>query len=171
MIKRVKIISGFLVVCRKLGCTFFISILQLYTCKFSHSFYVVRLPVWCIKLSGAGVILRSHKFHNHLFCLLPLPVLYHLTVLFSPRASPLHPLLQNMGNLYSRWGHKSINLSVSNSNKVAFVMHESQKVASKLFMIRSFICHFWSVFITSLWVGQINCVWGSMLVLATESCV
>ena len=30
-------------------------------------------------------------------------------------------------------GHKSINLSVLNSNKVAFVMHESQKVASKLF--------------------------------------
>ena len=38
-------------------------------------------------------------------------------------------------------GHKSINLSVLNSNKIAFVMHESQKVASKLFMIRSFICH------------------------------
>ena len=34
-------------------------------------------------------------------------------------------------------GHKSINLSVLNSNKVAFVIHESQKVASNLFMIRS----------------------------------
>ena len=72
----------------------------MYTCKFSHSFYVVRLPVWCIKLSGAGVILRSHKFHNHLLCLLPLPVLYPLTVF--PKSSPLHPLIQNMGNLYSR---------------------------------------------------------------------
>ena len=39
-------------------------------------------------------------------------------------------------------GHKSINLSVLNSNKVAFVMHESQKVASKSFMIRNFIYHF-----------------------------
>ena len=29
-------------------------------------------------------------------------------------------------------GHKSINISILNSNKVAFVMHESQKVASKL---------------------------------------
>ena len=38
--------------------------------------------------------------------------------------------------------HKSINLSVLNSNKVAFVMHESQKVASKSFMIRNFIYHF-----------------------------
>ena len=78
MIKRLKIISGFLLVWRKLGYGFFIDVL--YTCKFSHSFYVVRLPVWCIKLSGAGVILRSHKFHNHLLCLLPLPVLYPLTV-------------------------------------------------------------------------------------------
>ena len=59
-------------------------------------------------------------------------------------------------------GHKSINLFVLNSNKVAFVMHESQKVASKWSMIRNFIYHFWSVFITSLWVGQINCVWGSI---------
>ena len=33
--------------------------------------------------------------------------------------------------------HKSINLSVLNSKKVAFVMHESQKVASNLFMIRT----------------------------------
>ena len=67
-------------------------------------------------------------------------------------------------------GHKSINLSVLNSNKVAFVMHESQKVASKLFVIRSLIIyHFWSVFITSLWLGQINCVWGSLLVLATKT--
>ena len=33
--------------------------------------------------------------------------------------------------------HKSINLFVLNSNKVAFVMHESQKVASNLFMIRT----------------------------------
>ena len=33
--------------------------------------------------------------------------------------------------------HNSINLSVLNSNKVAFVMHESQKVASNLFMIRT----------------------------------
>ena len=92
VIKRVKIISGFLVVCRKLGCIFFISILQLYTCKFSHSFYVVRLPVWCIKLSGARVILRSHKFHNHLLhnhllCLLPLPVLYHLSVFSKSKSS------------------------------------------------------------------------------------
>ena len=38
-------------------------------------------------------------------------------------------------------GHKSINLSVLKSNKVAFVMHESQKVASILFMIRNFIYH------------------------------
>ena len=29
-------------------------------------------------------------------------------------------------------GHKSINLSVLNSNKVAFVMHASQKVASTI---------------------------------------
>ena len=72
--------SGFLVVWRKLGCAFFTGVLYLHTCKFSHSFYVVRLPVWCIKLSGAGVILRSHKFHNYLLCLLPLPVLDHLTV-------------------------------------------------------------------------------------------
>ena len=64
-------------------------------------------------------------------------------------------------------GHKSINLSVLNSKKVAFVMHESQKVASNLFMIRSFIFHFWSVFIISFWVGQINCVWGSLHVFAT----
>ena len=33
--------------------------------------------------------------------------------------------------------HKSINLSVLNSKKEAFVMHESQKVASNLFMIRT----------------------------------
>jgi len=39
-------------------------------------------------------------------------------------------------------GHKSINLSVLNSNRVAFVMHESRKVASKLFMMRNFIYHF-----------------------------
>ena len=68
-------------------------------------------------------------------------------------------------------GHKSINLSVLNSNKVAFAMHESQKEASKLFMIRNFIYHFWSVFVTLLWVGQINCVWGSMLVLARVMCL
>ena len=37
--------------------------------------------------SGAGVILRSHKFYNHLLCLLPLPVLYSLT--FFLRASHL----------------------------------------------------------------------------------
>ena len=67
-------------------------------------------------------------------------------------------------------GHKSINISVLNSNKVAFVMYESQKVASKLFVIRSLIIyHFWSVFITSSWLGQINCVWGSLLVLATKT--
>ena len=36
----------------------------------------------------------------------------------------------------SERGHKSINLPVSKSNKVAFVMHESQKVASNLFIIR-----------------------------------
>ena len=36
-----------------------------------------------------------------------------------------------------------------------------------IIMIRSFIYHFWSVFITSFWVGQINCVWGSLHVLAT----
>ena len=35
----------------------------------------------------------------------------------------------------------------------------------------SFIHHFWSVFITFFWLGQINCVWGSLHVLATESCV
>ena len=68
-------------------------------------------------------------------------------------------------------GHKSINLSVLNRNKVAFVMHKSQNVASNLFMIRGFIQHFWSVFITSFWLGQISCVWGSLHVLATESCV
>ena len=39
-------------------------------------------------------------------------------------------------------GHKSINLSVLNRNKAAFVMHESQKVVSKSFMIRNFIDHF-----------------------------
>ena len=33
--------------------------------------------------------------------------------------------------------HKSINLSILNSKKEAFVMHESQKVASNLFMIRT----------------------------------
>ena len=33
--------------------------------------------------------------------------------------------------------HKSINLSVLKSYKVAFVMHDSQKVASNLFMIRT----------------------------------
>ena len=34
-------------------------------------------------------------------------------------------------------GHKSMNLSVLNSSKVAFLMHESQKVASNLFTIRT----------------------------------
>ena len=54
-------------------------------------------------------------------------------------------------------------------------MHESQKVASNIYLwsevALSFIHHFWSVFITSFWLGQINCVWGSLHVLATESCV
>ena len=34
-------------------------------------------------------------------------------------------------------GHKSINLSILDSNKVAFFSHESQKVASNSFVIRS----------------------------------
>ena len=34
-------------------------------------------------------------------------------------------------------GHKSMNLPVLNSSKVAFLMHESQKVASNLFTIRT----------------------------------
>ena len=38
-------------------------------------------------------------------------------------------------------GHKSINLSVLNRDKAAFVMHDSQKVVSKSFMIRNFIDH------------------------------
>ena len=59
---------------------------------------------------------------------------------------------------------------VGSCSKMAFVMHDSQKVACKLFMIRgSIIYHFWSVFITSFWVGQINCVWGSLLVLGTKT--
>ena len=49
--------------------------MQVFVC-----FHVVRLPVGCIKSSGAGVILRSHKFHNHLLYILPLPVLYLLTI-------------------------------------------------------------------------------------------
>ena len=32
-----------------------------------------------------------------------------------------------------------MNLSVLNSNKVAFLMHESQKVASNLFVIRTML--------------------------------
>ena len=63
-------------------------------------------------------------------------------------------------------GHKSINLSVLNSNKVAFVMHESQKVASKSFMIRNFIYHFWSVFITLIFVSGTN--W---LCLRVNACI
>ena len=57
------------------------------TRDFGYSFYVVRLPVWCIKLSDARVILRSHKFLNHLLRLLPLPVLYNLTVFTKSKSS------------------------------------------------------------------------------------
>ena len=37
--------------------------------------------------ASAGVIRCSHKFHNHLLCLLPLPVLYPLTVFSKSKSS------------------------------------------------------------------------------------
>ena len=35
----------------------------------------------------------------------------------------------------------------------------------------SFIHHIWRVLATPFWLGQINCVWGSLHVLAAEYCV
>ena len=46
VIKIIKIISGFLVVCRKLGYAF----VDVYTSVFVKFFYVVRLPVSCITI-------------------------------------------------------------------------------------------------------------------------
>ena len=80
--KIIKILPGFLVLCRKLAVPF----LQVFCSCIHVSFRIVfmqlrcRLLVWCIKLSGAGVIHRSHKFHYNLLSLLPLPLLYPLTV-------------------------------------------------------------------------------------------
>ena len=70
-------------------------------------------------------------------------------------------------------GHKSINLSVLNSNKAAFVMKARRWHLMYLWSESTlgFIHHFWSVLATSFWLEQINCVWASLHVLPTESCV
>ena len=64
-----------------------------------------------------------------------------LFVFLSCRICQTH-IVNDDSKIVVKYSSESFNLSVLNSNKVAFVTHESQKVASKSFMIRNFIYHF-----------------------------